>query len=88
VGSSFKSTQVLVPHMNRYLRSGPLPPRLPAPHGLIICAPAYLSTAIVMDEPSWRKTKLSLERPYRDDNGERIPVLLDITSEGEHVYEP
>lgn len=41
-----------------------------------------------MDEPSWKKTKLSLERPYKDDNGERIPILFDITSEGEHVYEP
>jgi mediator of RNA polymerase II transcription subunit 17 len=41
-----------------------------------------------MDEPSWKKLKLSLERPYKDDEGEIIPTLLDITPEGEHIYEP
>ncbi|KII95133.1 hypothetical protein PLICRDRAFT_33966 [Plicaturopsis crispa FD-325 SS-3] len=41
-----------------------------------------------MEEPPWKKIKLSLERPYKDDNGEHIPVLLDITPEGEHIYEP
>ncbi|KAL4075817.1 subunit 17 of mediator complex-domain-containing protein [Scleroderma citrinum] len=40
-----------------------------------------------MGEPAWKQTKLSLERPYRDDHGERISVLLDITSEGEQVFE-
>jgi hypothetical protein len=40
------------------------------------------------DEPQWKKTKLSLERPYRDDHGERIPVLLDITPDGEPIFEP
>lgn len=40
------------------------------------------------DEPEWKRTKLSLERPYKDDSGARIPVLLDITSEGEQVVEP
>lgn len=40
-----------------------------------------------MEEPAWKQTKLSLERPYRDDRGERIPVLLDITPEGEQVFE-
>jgi mediator of RNA polymerase II transcription subunit 17, fungi type len=39
-------------------------------------------------EPPWKKLSLSLERPYRDDEGEKIPVLFDITPEGEHVYEP
>ncbi|KAH7887696.1 subunit 17 of mediator complex-domain-containing protein [Phlebopus sp. FC_14] len=41
-----------------------------------------------MEEPTWKKTTLSLERPYQDDNGEPIPVLLDITSEGHQVFEP
>ncbi|KAI6047138.1 subunit 17 of mediator complex-domain-containing protein [Pisolithus marmoratus] len=40
-----------------------------------------------MEERDWKKTKLSLERPYRDDHGERIPVLLDITPDGEQVFE-
>ncbi|KAG1892399.1 subunit 17 of mediator complex-domain-containing protein [Suillus subluteus] len=41
-----------------------------------------------MEQPSWKKTKLSLERPYKDDKGERIPVLLDITLDGVQVFEP
>lgn len=40
-----------------------------------------------MEERDWKKTKLSLERPYKDDRGERIPVLLDITPDGEQVFE-
>ncbi|KAG1752739.1 subunit 17 of mediator complex-domain-containing protein [Suillus paluster] len=40
-----------------------------------------------MEEPSWKKTKLSLERPYKDDKGESIPVLLDITPDGVQVFE-
>ncbi|KAF5388061.1 hypothetical protein D9615_000456 [Tricholomella constricta] len=40
-----------------------------------------------MEEPSWKQLKLALERPYKDDNGEQIPVLLDISPEGQHVYE-
>lgn len=40
-----------------------------------------------MEEPPWKKLKLSLERPYKDDDGEPIPVLLDIT-DGQHVFEP
>ncbi|KAG6917901.1 hypothetical protein DXG01_000510 [Tephrocybe rancida] len=40
-----------------------------------------------MDEPSFKQIKLSLERPYKDDNGARIPVLWDISPEGEHIYE-
>ncbi|KAI0692568.1 subunit 17 of mediator complex-domain-containing protein [Cytidiella melzeri] len=41
-----------------------------------------------MQDPPWKKLKLSLERPYKDDNGQPIPVLLDITPEGQHIYEP
>ncbi|KAG2042791.1 subunit 17 of mediator complex-domain-containing protein [Suillus americanus] len=44
--------------------------------------------AAMMEQPSWKKTKLSLERPYKDDKGERIPVLLDITPDGVQVFEP
>lgn len=39
-------------------------------------------------EPPWKKIKLSLERPYKDDNGVPIPVLLDIDPNGQHIYEP
>lgn len=38
-------------------------------------------------EPSWKKLKLSFERPYTDDAGKRIPVLYDLTPEGERIYE-
>lgn len=41
-----------------------------------------------MDEPPWKKIKLSLERPYKDDRGDPLPVLLDITPDGQHIYEP
>ncbi|KAI0750794.1 subunit 17 of mediator complex-domain-containing protein [Daedaleopsis nitida] len=41
-----------------------------------------------MAEPPWKKLKLSLERPYKDDNGEPIPELLDITADGQHIYRP
>ncbi|KDQ64550.1 hypothetical protein JAAARDRAFT_166933 [Jaapia argillacea MUCL 33604] len=41
-----------------------------------------------MDDLPWKQLKLSLERPYKNDNGDHIPVLLDITPEGQHVYEP
>ncbi|KAF9534277.1 subunit 17 of mediator complex-domain-containing protein [Crepidotus variabilis] len=44
--------------------------------------------ANVDGEPAWRQLKLSLERPYKDDSGNRIGTLYDITPEGEHVYEP
>ncbi|KAG5649016.1 hypothetical protein DXG03_000365 [Asterophora parasitica] len=40
-----------------------------------------------MEEPSWKQLKLALERPYKDDDGEQIPVLLDISPEGQHIYE-
>ncbi|KAI0081763.1 hypothetical protein K474DRAFT_1635087 [Panus rudis PR-1116 ss-1] len=40
-----------------------------------------------MEEPGWKKLKLSLEKPYRDDNGNPIPVLYDITPEGQQIFE-
>lgn len=40
-----------------------------------------------MGDESWRKTKLALERPYKDENSQRIPLLLDIDSQGNSVYE-
>ncbi|KDQ29410.1 hypothetical protein PLEOSDRAFT_1039855 [Pleurotus ostreatus PC15] len=40
-----------------------------------------------MQQSTWRDLKLSLERPYKNDNGEPIPTLLDITPEGEFIYE-
>jgi hypothetical protein len=41
-----------------------------------------------MEDPPWKKIKLSLERPYKYDDGELIPVLQDITPEGIHINEP
>lgn len=41
-----------------------------------------------MEEPPWKKLKLPLERPYKDDSGRPILDLLDITSEGKHIYRP
>ena len=40
------------------------------------------------DEPAWRKLKLTLERPYKDDQGNAIRQLLDVTPEGQQIYEP
>ncbi|KAI0335458.1 hypothetical protein GY45DRAFT_799896 [Cubamyces sp. BRFM 1775] len=40
------------------------------------------------EEPPWKKLKLSLERPYKDDNGGPLPELLDITPDGQHIYRP
>ncbi|TCD69671.1 hypothetical protein EIP91_006688 [Steccherinum ochraceum] len=40
------------------------------------------------EQPEWKRLKLSVERPYKDDQGHPIPVLLDITPEGQHIYEP
>ncbi|KAG5732390.1 Mediator of RNA polymerase II transcription subunit 17 [Termitomyces sp. T112] len=40
-----------------------------------------------MDELSFKEIRLSLERPYKDDNGDRIPILFDITPEGRQIYE-
>ena len=44
--------------------------------------------AIYDDEPTWRKLKLTLERPYTDDQGNPIRQLLDVTPEGQQIYEP
>ncbi|KAF8351407.1 subunit 17 of mediator complex-domain-containing protein [Amanita rubescens] len=41
-----------------------------------------------MEEPSWKMLKLSLERPYKDDNDDPIPVLSDIAADGQYIYEP
>lgn len=46
------------------------------------------NATVTMEQPSWKQTKLSLERPYKDDKGERIPVLLDIAPDGVRVVEP
>lgn len=35
----------------------------------------------------WKALKLSLERPYKDDRGERLPTLLDIEQDGKFIYE-
>lgn len=40
-----------------------------------------------VEEQAWRKVKLSLERPYKDDNGQPMPTLLDII-DGQSIYEP
>lgn|ERR1700722_15969369 len=45
------------------------------------------SVAMSSDDPPWKKLRLSLERPYKDDNGNAIPVLFDITPEGKHIYQ-
>lgn len=39
-------------------------------------------------ELAWRNTKLSLERPYKDDDENLIQTLLDITPDGQFKYEP
>ncbi|KAF9457004.1 subunit 17 of mediator complex-domain-containing protein, partial [Collybia nuda] len=39
-------------------------------------------------EDDWKNLHLPLERPYRDDHGNHIAELLDITPAGEHIYEP
>ncbi|KAF8165297.1 subunit 17 of mediator complex-domain-containing protein [Crassisporium funariophilum] len=38
--------------------------------------------------PPWKQLKLSFERPYKDDQGNHIPVLLDLTPDGQRIYEP
>ncbi|EIW61969.1 uncharacterized protein TRAVEDRAFT_44798 [Trametes versicolor FP-101664 SS1] len=53
----------------------------------LVPTPDHTQTDLV-EEPPWKKLKLSLERPYKDDSGEPIPELLDITPEGQHVYRP
>jgi len=41
-----------------------------------------------LDGPFWKYLHLSLERPYKDDSGNHIPVLYDLTPQGERVHEP
>ncbi|KIP10399.1 hypothetical protein PHLGIDRAFT_65771 [Phlebiopsis gigantea 11061_1 CR5-6] len=41
-----------------------------------------------MDEPEWKKLKLPLERPYKDDDGKPLPVLFDIAPDGTQTFEP
>ena len=47
-----------------------------------------LTTTADVTDQEWQKTKLSLERPYKDDAGNLIPTLLDITLDGQFIYEP
>ena len=39
------------------------------------------------EDKDWSKTKLSLEKPYKDANGSLIRNLLDISNEEEFIYE-
>jgi len=39
-------------------------------------------------EASFKNLGLSLEPPYKDDSGERILELEDITDTGERIYRP
>lgn len=41
-----------------------------------------------MLDASANRATLSLERPYKDEAGQVIPTLLDITPDGHHVHEP
>lgn len=43
---------------------------------------------ITPSDQEWHRTKLSLERPYKDDEGNLIPNLLDIAPDGQFIYEP
>ncbi|CAA7259811.1 unnamed protein product [Cyclocybe aegerita] len=47
-----------------------------------------MSTTPSSSVSEWKQLRLSLERPYKDDVGNRIPVLYDLTPEGERIYEP
>lgn len=38
-------------------------------------------------EPSWKELTLSLERPYKDDRGNSILVVEDITPDGQYIHE-
>jgi len=37
-------------------------------------------------ESSWKQLLLSLKRPYKDDHGDPIPVVEDITPNGQYIY--
>lgn len=47
-----------------------------------------MTTMQAPEEQEWRQIRLSLERPYKDDNGQPISTLLDITPDGQFIYEP
>ncbi|KAJ3513266.1 hypothetical protein NLJ89_g3043 [Agrocybe chaxingu] len=47
-----------------------------------------MSTSPSSSVSEWRQLRLSLERPYKDDVGNRIPALYDLTPEGGRIYEP
>lgn len=38
-------------------------------------------------EPDRKQLKLSLERPYKDDEGNPILPLLDVTSDGQQIFD-
>lgn len=38
-------------------------------------------------EPEWKQLKLSLERPYKDDEGNPILPLLDVTPDGQQIFD-
>jgi len=38
-------------------------------------------------ELSWKELTLSLERPYKDDHGNSILVVEDITPDGQYIHE-
>ncbi|KAF5333164.1 hypothetical protein D9611_002473 [Ephemerocybe angulata] len=40
-----------------------------------------------LHDEEWKDLKLSLERPYKDDAGEKLPTLLDIEADGKFIYE-
>ena len=39
------------------------------------------------DAEDWKGLKLSLERPYKDERGEKLPILFDIEPDGKFIYE-
>lgn len=45
--------------------------------------------AITDDKELWKQLKLSLERPYKDEQGNPLPTLYDLTSDEppQNIYE-
>jgi mediator of RNA polymerase II transcription subunit 17 len=39
------------------------------------------------DAEDWKGLRLSLERPYKDEKGEKLPILYDIEPDGKFIYE-
>ena len=58
-------------------------PRVPLP--LFLLSSSLMAATI---EASFKNLGLSLEPPYKDDSGERILELEDITDTGERIYRP